>query len=57
MVHLWKLFKNLFQYLFLQAAHEKGNTGLKPWVASITNHFFHSAENCEGDPMTLKVPI
>ena len=34
---------------------EKGNSKLKPWVKDITNHFFHSAENCHGDEMLLKV--
>ena len=36
---------------------EKGNGKLKPWISHKTNHFFYSAENCDGTEMLLKVKL
>ncbi|XP_053388891.1 uncharacterized protein LOC123544069 [Mercenaria mercenaria] len=51
---MWHGAKNLGKKLHAVAL-EKGNSQLKPWVQDITNHFFYSAETCNGDRDVLQM--
>lgn len=59
MKHSWDMWhgsKNLGKKL-CAAAMEKGNNKLKPWISDIVNHFYYSAENCQGSEMLLQAKM
>lgn len=46
---MWLGAKNLGKKKLMSVSCSKGNEDLKPWLSDITNHFFHSADTCNGD--------
>lgn len=53
---MWHGAKNLGKKL-CAVSQEKGNAALKPWISSVTNHFYYAAENCESSEMRLKIKL
>lgn len=51
---MWHGAKNLGKKL-MSVACSKGNEDLKPWLSDITNHFFYSADTCNGDVEIMQV--
>lgn len=57
MYKLYIFHQNLDYRKKLQVACSKGNEDLEPWLSDITNHFFHSADTCNGDVEVMQVGI